>query len=81
MEHSMSTLEQRLAARLRRQPYDSGFSRLRLLLAALQHLTAEWRRRAAGRETLRGLSDYDLRDIGVTRAEVERECTKPFWRA
>jgi uncharacterized protein YjiS (DUF1127 family) len=31
--------------------------------------------------TLLGLSDYQLRDIGVERADLQREAIKPFWRA
>ena len=26
------------------------------------------------------LSDEALKDIGLTRRDVERECAKPFWR-
>ena len=77
----MSTLEQRLAARRRRQPYDFGFFRLSLLVATVQYLAAEWRRRARGRMMLAQLSDHDLRDIGITRAEAAHESAKPFWRA
>ena len=77
----MSTLEQRLAARWRRQSDDFGFSRLSLLVATAQHLAAEWRRRARSRAELAQMSDRDLRDIGLTRPEVEHEWAKPFWRA
>ena len=42
---------------------------------------AEWRRRARMRNELTTLSDGDLRDIGWTRAEVDAERRKPFWRA
>jgi uncharacterized protein YjiS (DUF1127 family) len=77
----MSTLEQRLAARWHRQPYEAGFSRLRLLVATLQHLAAEWRRRARSRAELAQMSEHDLRDIGIMRAEVACESAKPFWRA
>jgi uncharacterized protein YjiS (DUF1127 family) len=75
----MSTLEQRLAARWHRQPY--GFSRLQLLVAAVQYLAAEWHRRARGRAVLAQMSDRDLRDIGLTRSDAARESAKPFWRA
>lgn len=75
----MSTLEQRLAARWHRQPDE--FSRLRLLAATVQYLAMEWRRRARGRAALAQMSDRDLLDIGVTRADVARESAKPFWRA
>jgi uncharacterized protein YjiS (DUF1127 family) len=75
----MSTLEQRL--RWRRQPYEWGFFRLRLLAATVQYLAAEWRHRARGRTVLAQMSDRDLRDIGITRAEAAHESAKPFWRA
>jgi uncharacterized protein YjiS (DUF1127 family) len=75
----MSTLEQRL--RWRRQPYEWRFSRLRLLVATVQYLAAEWRHRARSRAVLAQMSDRDLHDIGVTRAEVAHESAKPFWRA
>ena len=77
----MSTLEQRLAARWRRQAYDFGFSRLSLLAATVQYLAAEWRQRARSRAELARMSDHDLRDIGITRAEVAHESAKPIWRA
>ncbi len=40
-----------------------------------------WRRRARGRAALAQMSDRDLLDIGITRADVARESAKPFWRA
>ena len=40
-----------------------------------------WRLRAAERQTLSLLGDDILRDIGLTRADVDREVMKPFWRA
>ena len=46
----------------------------------LRHL-AEWRRRSYTRYELQNLSDQTLRDIGLTRCEVHREATKPFWMA
>jgi uncharacterized protein YjiS (DUF1127 family) len=75
----MSTLEQRL--RWRRQPYESGFFRLRLLVATVQYLAVEWHHRARSRALLAQMSDRDLRDIGITRAEAAHESAKPFWRA
>jgi uncharacterized protein YjiS (DUF1127 family) len=30
---------------------------------------------------LLGLSDYQLRDIGLQRGDIQREATKPIWRA
>jgi uncharacterized protein YjiS (DUF1127 family) len=42
---------------------------------------AEWRLRARSRNELQFLSDQTLRDIGVSRCDVHREVTKPFWMA
>ena len=42
---------------------------------------AESVRRARQRRDLAALSDYSLRDIGLSRADVEFEIRKPSWRA
>lgn len=39
-----------------------------------------WAERARQRRALRELDDWLLRDIGLTRRQVEGECAKPFWR-
>jgi uncharacterized protein YjiS (DUF1127 family) len=39
-----------------------------------------WLERRRDREILAALDDRMLRDIGISRADVEREYTKPFWR-
>jgi len=40
----------------------------------------EWRARTAERHAMRSLDDRMLRDIGLSRADLERELHKPFWR-
>ena len=55
--------------------------RLRAGLVAAREIMAQWRRRVRMRNELSTLSDGDLRDIRWTRAEVEAERHKPFWRA
>jgi len=40
-----------------------------------------WHERVRQRRQLRSLSTYMLRDIGLSRADVEGEASKPFWRA
>jgi uncharacterized protein YjiS (DUF1127 family) len=40
----------------------------------------EWRRRSRDRARLAALDDRMLRDIGITRADVEYLSNKPFWR-
>jgi uncharacterized protein YjiS (DUF1127 family) len=43
-------------------------------------LFATWRRRATDRRRLQDLDDQMLRDIGLSRGDVEIEIKKPFWR-
>ena len=38
-----------------------------------------WQERASQRYRLAEMSDHQLRDMGLTRSEVERESEKPFW--
>jgi uncharacterized protein YjiS (DUF1127 family) len=45
-------------------------------LARLVYLQARWRIRAE----LRMLNDAQLRDVGLTRAQVESELRRPFWK-
>jgi uncharacterized protein YjiS (DUF1127 family) len=39
-----------------------------------------WRERAQQRRQLECLNDHMLRDIGLTRADVFAEASKPFWQ-
>jgi uncharacterized protein YjiS (DUF1127 family) len=52
------------------------------LLAArrMAHMVWVWRSRVETRRAMSMLSDHVLRDIGLTRADVDREVMKPFWR-
>ena len=58
----------------------------RILGAALRSterlvaLPPQWRERARGRQHLHELSDHMLRDLGLSRADVEHEVSKWFWR-
>jgi uncharacterized protein YjiS (DUF1127 family) len=40
-----------------------------------------WAERAAERRHLTQLDEHLLRDIGLSRADVEAVSSKPFWRA
>ena len=40
-----------------------------------------WSERRRARNHLYQMPDYILHDIGVSRAEVEGEYEKPFWKA
>jgi uncharacterized protein YjiS (DUF1127 family) len=55
-----------------RRPVDT----LRSTLALLRY----WCERLRQRRQLARLDARLLRDIGITVAEAERECNKPFWR-
>jgi uncharacterized protein YjiS (DUF1127 family) len=39
-----------------------------------------WRERAKSRQHLSALSDHMLKDLGLSRAQVENEIAKSFWR-
>ncbi len=40
-----------------------------------------WHTRAVERSHLAKLEDYHLQDMGISRAEADREAAKPFWKA
>lgn len=46
----------------------------------LADLVLNWAERVRQRRHLAELDDRLLRDIGVSRAEVEAEISRPFWR-
>lgn len=50
-------------------------------LAALAAQLRQWRRRSRERIELAHMSDLDLTDIGLSRADAQAEAEKPFWRA
>ncbi len=49
------------------------------LVAALDAVLA-WQERARSRRQLRQLDERMLRDIGLSAADVERQCAEPFRR-
>lgn len=49
---------------------------IRLVEAALA-----WQSRTAERSQLAAMDDRLLRDVGLSRADIMRESTKPFWSA
>jgi uncharacterized protein YjiS (DUF1127 family) len=54
--------------------------RLRDVLAAVIEQVLVWHERVRQRRQLQSLSDHMLRDLGLGRADVEAESSKPFWR-
>jgi len=49
--------------------------------ARFGEVLATWKARADYRRELAELSFRDTQDIGIDRAEVDREIAKPFWVA
>ena len=75
----MSTLlQRRQAARLPSWPQTPD--RLAILIAGMRATFADWRRRHRARAELARMSERELHDLGITRAEAEREAAMPFWR-
>ncbi|KHA72058.1 MULTISPECIES: DUF1127 domain-containing protein [Pseudomonas] len=49
------------------------------LVSDLLHKFSRWYELHRERELLASLSDEALKDIGVSRADVEHEAVRPFW--
>lgn len=54
---------------------------LRFASTAAFDLVLVWHQRSVERHRLSELNDHMLKDIGISRDEVEAECRKPFWKA
>ncbi|MGQ0683841.1 DUF1127 domain-containing protein [Bradyrhizobium sp.] len=63
--------------RLRRRPFPVS---LLAIARSILILIAAWRERRRVRRQLAAMSDRELHDIGVCRAEVADEIGRPFWR-
>ncbi len=53
----------------------------RLSLHVLLETLEAWSNRISGRRELAGLTDSELKDIGLTRMDARMEAEKPFWQA
>ena len=59
-----------------------GFvTRLARLPLSIVETLLVWQERDRQRHQLASLDDRQLSDIGVSRAEADREAATPFWRA
>jgi uncharacterized protein YjiS (DUF1127 family) len=58
----------------------ASLHRLRGFLSGVRAVLREWRQRKNARLELARLDQRILRDIGLTRGDVEYEINKPFWR-
>ena len=73
----MSSLNDRIAAFRREFPAAAD----RDALAAVWERIKRWRHNRHSRLELARMSPRELRDIGLTPADGERECNKSFWVA
>ena len=60
------------------RPGSSASVRSWTLIAA--RTFGDWQQRMRTRRALASLDDRLLKDVGLNRADVWRECSKPFWK-
>lgn len=53
---------------------------VKALVVVIADLVMTWHERHCQRRHLSGLDDRLLKDIGLSRADIESEVRKPFWR-
>ena len=75
----MSTIQVRTTRAARRDLVRQDWSWASAVRRAAD-LLLTWQQRARDRRQLESLSDHMLRDIGLSRADVLAEASKPFWR-
>jgi uncharacterized protein YjiS (DUF1127 family) len=73
LREALAFARRRLRARLVRRMFDRG-----ALSAA--SIIGVWVARSRSRRELRDLNERALLDIGLTRCDVWRESSKPFWK-
>lgn len=60
--------------------FKAGTALLVADMARIVEALKVWQYRSSMRIRLADLDDRLLKDIGISRAEAQREVTKPFWR-
>lgn len=59
---------------------DISLKSLGTLIVRVSDTLLDWQDRARQRHRLGEMDDHLLRDIGLSRADLEHETAKPFWR-
>ena len=62
-------------------PKNISLKGLNTLIVNAMDTVLDWQDRARQRRRLGEMDDHLLRDIGLSRADLEYESSKPFWRA
>ncbi len=70
----------RVVPRAGRAPSSNALGMLRAVAVRAIDVLFEWQERARQRYRLETLDDHLLKDLGLSRADVSREVSKPFWR-
>lgn len=55
-------------------------ARVRAAVQSVASTLRLWRRRSRDRHDFPALNDRDLRDLRLSRWDLDRELAKPFWR-
>ncbi|NJM92094.1 MAG: DUF1127 domain-containing protein [Rhodospirillaceae bacterium] len=63
-----------------RSDFCIAVSAFRRCLIGSLHVAETWKERSRQRRELATLGDAILKDLGLSRADVESECRKHFWR-
>lgn len=55
--------------------------RAKMFTGRISETLVVWQRRWETRQQIRQLDDRQIADVGLSRADLEREARKPFWTA
>ncbi|WP_167730212.1 DUF1127 domain-containing protein [Terasakiella sp. SH-1] len=59
----------------------AGVHMVRADILQLMQIWRIWTKRAQQRRSLHTLSDETLKDVGLSRDQIQKEANKPFWTA
>ena len=62
------------------RPASTSIATLAGWAGSLLRRVLSWSARARQRRALMALDDWMLKDIGLSRTDIEHEAMKPFWR-
>ena len=78
---SVGIQKSRALSSLRTTAFDISLKGLSALIVKATDTVLDWQERVRQRHHLGEMDDHLLRDIGLSRADLEHESSKPFWRA
>jgi len=60
---------------------EAGVRMVKADIVQLVSIVWQWNTRWRHRQHLRTLSDHALRDVGLSRSDIESQANKPFWES